>query len=43
MLTTLAMFAPDYEFEETRIEVEKNGLVFEKTGKVEIAKGWETI
>ncbi|SFE33806.1 DNA topoisomerase-3 [Lentibacillus persicus] len=41
--TTLAMFAGDYEFEETKVEVETNGLCFEKTGKVELKKGWKAL
>src|SRR5699024_5247688 len=32
---TLAMFAGEYEYEETKVEVDVNGLSFEKTGKVE--------
>lgn len=41
--TTLAMFAPDYEYEETKVEVHVNGLIFEKTGKVEKKKGWKAL
>lgn len=43
MRTTLAMFAPDYEYEETKVEVHVNGLIFEKTGKVEKKKGWKSL
>lgn len=41
--TTLAMFAGDYEYEETKVEVDINGLIFGKTGKVEKKKGWEEL
>src|SRR5699024_6981489 len=40
---TLAMFAGDYEYEETKVEVDVNGLCFEKTGKVELKKGWKAL
>src|SRR5699024_5820871 len=40
---TLTMFAGDYEYEETKVEVDVNGLCFEKTGKVEQAKGWKAL
>jgi len=40
---TLAMFAGDYEYEETKVEVDVNGLSFEKTGKVELKKGWKAL
>lgn len=43
ILTTLAMFAPDYEYEETKVAVSVNGLLFEKTGKVERKKGWKEL
>ncbi|VEF47416.1 DNA topoisomerase III [Bacillus freudenreichii] len=43
ILTTLAMFAPDYEYEETKVAVNVNGLFFEKTGKVERKKGWKAL
>ncbi|GLY11962.1 type IA DNA topoisomerase [Pseudobacillus badius] len=43
VLTTLAMFAPLYEYEETKVEVDVNGLLFEKTGKVEKSKGWKSL
>lgn len=41
--TTLSMFAPDYEFEETIVEVDVNGLMFHKTGKIEKRKGWKVL
>ncbi|TFJ93105.1 type IA DNA topoisomerase [Lentibacillus salicampi] len=41
--TTLAMFAGDYEYEETKVEVDVNGLCFEKTGQVELKKGWKAL
>src|SRR5699024_496115 len=37
------MFAGDYEYEETKVEVDVNGLCFEKTGKVELKKGWKSL
>ena len=40
---TMAMFAPDYEYEETNIEVDANGLIFSRTGKVEKNLGWKTL
>ncbi|GLO65056.1 type IA DNA topoisomerase [Oceanobacillus kimchii] len=40
---TLAMFAGDYEYVETKGEVDVNGLYFEKTGKVELKKGWKDL
>lgn len=43
VLTALAMFAPDYEYEETKVVVNVNGLLFEKTGKVERKKGWKAL
>ncbi|MFL0366127.1 DNA topoisomerase III [Pseudobacillus sp. 179-B 2D1 NHS] len=43
VLTTLSMFAPDYEYEETVVEVNVNGLLFERKGKVEKLKGWKTL
>lgn len=41
--TTLAMFASDYEFEETKVEVDVNSLLFEAKGKVETNKGWKDL
>ncbi|MFD1706314.1 DNA topoisomerase 3 [Siminovitchia sediminis] len=43
LLTTLAMFAPDYEYEETKVQVQINGMIFERTGKVELNKGWKAL
>ncbi|WP_376785320.1 type IA DNA topoisomerase [Siminovitchia terrae] len=43
LLTTLAMFAPDYEYEETKVAVDVNKMIFEKTGKVELKKGWKVL
>lgn len=43
MLTTLAMFAADYEYEETKVEVNVNGFILEKTGKVERKIGWKAL
>ncbi|WP_455432193.1 DNA topoisomerase III [Tigheibacillus jepli] len=41
--TTLAMFAPDYGYEETKIEINVKGICFEATGKVEKNKGWKAL
>ncbi|ASK61353.1 DNA topoisomerase III [Virgibacillus phasianinus] len=41
--TTLAMFAGDYVYEETNVEVNVNGICFGKTGKVEQEKGWKAL
>lgn len=41
--TTLAMFAPDYEYEETKVEIDVKGICFEATGKVERNKGWKAL
>jgi len=40
---TLAMFAGNCEYEETKVEVDVNGLSFEKTGKLELKKGWKAL
>src|SRR5699024_3150880 len=41
--TTLAMFASDYEFEETKVGVDVNSLLFEAKGKIETNKGWKDL
>src|SRR5699024_9820168 len=41
--TTLAMFAPDYEYEETKVEIDVKGLSFEAKGKVEKQIGWKSL
>lgn len=43
LLTTLAMFAADYEFEETKVTVNVNNLLLDKTGKTETKKGWRSL
>ncbi|MER2459863.1 DNA topoisomerase [Bacillus subtilis] len=40
---TLAMFAPPYQYEETTVDVDVNGLIFQAKGKVEIEKGWKAL
>ncbi|MEC0434431.1 DNA topoisomerase 3 [Bacillus subtilis] len=40
---TIAMFAPDYEYEETQITVNINDLLFHASGKVERKKGWKEL
>lgn len=41
--TTLGMFAPDYEYEQTKIEVDVHGITLHATGNVEIARGWKAL
>ena len=41
--TTLAMFAPDYAYEETKVKIDVKGIYFEATGKVERNKGWKAL
>lgn len=41
--TTLAMFAPDYAYEETKVEIDVKGIGFEATGKVEKERGWKAL
>lgn len=41
--TTLGMFAPDYEYEQTKIEVDVHGITLYATGNVEIARGWKAL
>ncbi|MCY8835211.1 DNA topoisomerase, partial [Bacillus atrophaeus] len=40
---TIAMFAPDYEYEETQIAVNINDLLFHTSGKMERKKGWKEL
>lgn len=41
--TTLAMFAEDYVYDETKIETNVNEYIFHTTGKIERNKGWKSI
>lgn len=41
--TTLAMFFPDYDFEETVIQVEINNLVFQAKGQLPLNLGWKKL
>jgi len=41
--TTLAMFAPDYKYEETKVEIDVKGINFEASGKVEKQIGWKSL
>lgn len=41
--TTLAMFLPDYEYQETIIETKVSELLFKATGKVPIKDGWRIL
>src|SRR5699024_3595064 len=41
--TTLSMFADDYHYEETKVDVDVKGVLFHATGKVEKEKGWKTL
>ncbi|WP_318036241.1 type IA DNA topoisomerase [Halobacillus amylolyticus] len=43
LLNTLAMFAPDYLYEETKVEVDVKGVVFHAKGKVEKDRGWKAL
>src|SRR5699024_3413656 len=37
------MFAHDYEYEETKVEIDVKGINFEATGKVEKQIGWKSL
>src|SRR5699024_9608235 len=37
------MFAPEYEYEETKVEIDVKGINFEATGKVEKQIGWKSL
>src|SRR5690625_5032853 len=37
------MFAPEYEYEETKVEIDVKGINFEATGKVEKQIGWRSL
>lgn len=37
------MFANDYHYEETKVDVDVKGVLFHATGKVEKEKGWKTL
>src|SRR5699024_8891220 len=41
--TTLGMFAPVYEYEETLVDVNVNGLVLSAKGKIDQALGWKKL
>ncbi|NTM24967.1 DNA topoisomerase 3 [Enterococcus faecium] len=43
MKTTLAMFLPDYAYEETVIETNVSALCFKATGKVPKVEGWKIL
>lgn len=43
LYTTLAMFAENYEYEETKISVNIKDLIFNAIGKIEKNKGWKVI
>lgn len=43
VFNTLAMFADEYKYEETKIVVDLKGLLLTATGKVEIEPGWKQI
>lgn len=43
MKTTIAMFLPDYEFEETIIETKVAELMFKATGKIPKKEGWKVL
>ncbi|WP_332633107.1 type IA DNA topoisomerase [Halalkalibacter flavus] len=43
LLTTLAMFASNYQYEETIVEVDIKGLLFKASGKIEKSRGWKQL
>lgn len=43
VLNTISMFAENYEYEETKVNVNINGLVFSASGKIEKNKGWKAL
>ncbi|MFC7392768.1 type IA DNA topoisomerase [Scopulibacillus cellulosilyticus] len=43
LLNTIAMFAPDYQYEETNVEADVKGIVFQASGKIEKVKGWKSL
>ena len=43
MKTTIAMFLPDYTYEETVIETMVSTLCFKATGKVPKVEGWKIL
>lgn len=43
LYTTLAMFAENYEYEETKISVNIKDLIFNAIGKIEKNNGWKVI
>lgn len=43
MITTLSMFTDDYHYEETKVEVDINGLNLNAKGNVEKTKGWKAL
>lgn len=43
MLTTLAMFADDYHYEETKVQVDINGIILHAKGNVAKIQGWKSL
>lgn len=43
LATTLAMFATDHEYEETKVTVDVKGLPFQTSGKVPTKEGWKAL
>src|SRR5690625_3165325 len=43
MLTTLAMFADDYHYEETKVQVDVNGVILHAKGNVPKVQGWKSL
>lgn len=41
--TTLAMFAEDYVYDETKVDTNVNDLIFHTTGNIEKNKGWKAL
>lgn len=43
LATTVAMFMGDYKYEQTKIDVDANGLLLHAKGNVELDKGWKAV
>lgn len=41
--TTVAMFLPDYQYEETVVDVQAGSLIFKAKGQVPLVQGWQTL
>src|SRR5699024_9059958 len=43
LATTVAMFMCEYKYEQTKIDVDANGLLLHAKGNVELDKGWKAV